>query len=105
MKQISENRSLWSSLSPRVRSCGEAEADGLKTKIKDRTKTVDNIARYPPVTVAIAILAAPRSSVSPPPLVAGGGGVSLAARPHVVRSADVPQKLHRVFVLNMTKYD
>ena len=57
-----------------------------------------------PVTVAIAILAAPRSSVSPPPLVAGGGGVSLAARPHVVRSADVPQKLHRVFVLNMTEY-
>ena len=46
MKQISENRSLWSSLSPRVRSCGEAEVDGLKTKIKDRTKTVDNIARY-----------------------------------------------------------
>ena len=78
--------------------------DGLKTKIKDRTKTVDNIARYPPVTVAIAILAAPRSSVSPPPLVAGGGGVSLAARPHVVRRADVPQKLHRVFVLNMTEY-
>ena len=78
--------------------------DGLKTKIKDRTKTVDNIARYPPVTVAIAILAAPRSSVSPPPLVAGGGGVSLAARPHVVSRADVPQKLHRVFVLNMTEY-
>ena len=57
-----------------------------------------------PVTVAIAILAAPRSSVSPPPLVAGGGGVSLAARPHVVSRADVPQKLHRVFVLNMTEY-
>ena len=57
-----------------------------------------------PVTVAIAILAAARSSVSPPPLVAGGGGVSLAARPHVVRRADVPQKLYRVFVLNMTEY-
>ena len=35
---------------------------------------------------------------------AGGGGVPLAARPHVVRRADVPQKLHRVFVLNMTEY-
>ena len=59
---IRKSFTLEQCLVPRVRSCEEAEVDGLETKIKDRIKTVDNISRYPPVTVAIAILAAP-----PPP--------------------------------------
>ena len=41
---IRKSFTLEQCLVPRVRSCEEAEVDGLKTKIKDRIKTVDNSA-------------------------------------------------------------
>ena len=37
---IRKSFTLEQSLVPRGRSCGEADMDGLKTKIKDRIKTV-----------------------------------------------------------------